>query len=830
MPGPSWRRSSRRSGVPAVPRAWSSAALILCARRPRPGPDAALLAGRGLRVYDHDVEPDRARRSRRSSTTVRRPASTCRARRSGRSSARSASALLMLGLVFGGWLLAGRGRRPDRDPGRLAGRCVAGVPTDGRGGPDRPPRHRSRAADPVAACSASWPCCSSARVLLQTGLLPPRLGHGGAGCAGAVRIAGRRHPGRRAVRPRPPASGGAPPSTGSGPADVTITAQGIAFVETTVTGPAGQAVHARLRQRGPRRSPTTSSSRTRPGRGLQGRDLHGRRDAGLRRPGPAGRRVHVRLHGPPEHDGHRDAPVGRRASCRDDRSCSPSPSRRSSTVGVVAARRRPRGRRPAGRSRRSRRRPIVGTTLDGAPFDLAAPPRAARSSSTSGGRRASPAATSSRCSRRSSSEHAADGLAIVGVLTDDPAEPARDFVAEYGGDVADGRRPGQGDQDRLPGRRPAADLLRRRAGRDPVDPDRRAHRRRLRAPVRPDRAVTGRPASRRSLVDGLVKRYGTADRRRRRVADGRAAARSSRCSDPTAPARRRRSRSSRATGAADGGHGPGPGRRPGDAAGATLRARVGLMLQGGGIDLRARPRETLAPVRAASTPIRATRTSCSTWSACGRSRGPRYRRLSGGERQRLGLALALVGRPEVVDPRRADGGDGPGGPGRDPGDRRGPARRRASPILLTSHDLADVERLADRIDVLVGGPDRRRPARPRELTAGVRPSAAVPPGSAARRRRGGGARRLAASAGRGRRDGRWRALSRSTASRRAPTPSRPSRPGAPPADRLIVERPDGRRDRWRRPTSSWSGESGDERAGEPPARRRPSPRPRWSCA
>jgi cytochrome c biogenesis protein CcmG/thiol:disulfide interchange protein DsbE len=29
-------------------------------------------------------------------------------------------------------------------------------------------------------------------------------------------------------------------------------------------------------------------------------------------------------------------------------------------------------------------------------------------------------------------EHEADGLAIVGVLTDDPEEPARAFVAEYG--------------------------------------------------------------------------------------------------------------------------------------------------------------------------------------------------------------------------------------------------------------------------------------------------------------------------------------------------------------------------------------------------------------
>jgi cytochrome c biogenesis protein CcmG/thiol:disulfide interchange protein DsbE len=29
-------------------------------------------------------------------------------------------------------------------------------------------------------------------------------------------------------------------------------------------------------------------------------------------------------------------------------------------------------------------------------------------------------------------EHAADGFAVVGVLTDDPPDPARDFVAQYG--------------------------------------------------------------------------------------------------------------------------------------------------------------------------------------------------------------------------------------------------------------------------------------------------------------------------------------------------------------------------------------------------------------
>ena len=33
-------------------------------------------------------------------------------------------------------------------------------------------------------------------------------------------------------------------------------------------------------------------------------------------------------------------------------------------------------------------------------------------------------------------EHAADGFTVLGVLTDDPVEPARDFVGKYGGDWA----------------------------------------------------------------------------------------------------------------------------------------------------------------------------------------------------------------------------------------------------------------------------------------------------------------------------------------------------------------------------------------------------------
>ncbi len=152
--------------------------------------------------------------------------------------------------------------------------------------------------------------------------------------------------------------------------------------------------------------------------------------------------------------------------------------------------------------------------------------------------------------------------------------------------------------------------------------------------------------------------------------------------------------------------------------GPRLRARVGLMLQGGGIDPRAEPRETLiqygrfhADPRDADEllDLVGLRTVART----------RYRRLSGGERQRLGLALALVGRPEVVilDEPTA---------GMDPEARASTReivaglRAKGAAILLTSHDLGEVERMADRVCVLNGGRIVASGS-PSELAAGARP-------------------------------------------------------------------------------------------------------------
>jgi ABC-2 type transport system ATP-binding protein len=152
--------------------------------------------------------------------------------------------------------------------------------------------------------------------------------------------------------------------------------------------------------------------------------------------------------------------------------------------------------------------------------------------------------------------------------------------------------------------------------------------------------------------------------------------------------------------------------------GRALRARVGLMLQGGGIDPRAQPRETLRQYAGFHADARDADELLDLVGLRAVAR-TRYRRLSGGERQRLGLALALVGRPEVVilDEPTA---------GMDPEARAATRavvanlRGAGAAILMTSHDLTDVERLADRICVLDGGRIIAS-GTPSELSAGATP-------------------------------------------------------------------------------------------------------------
>jgi ABC-2 type transport system ATP-binding protein len=83
--------------------------------------------------------------------------------------------------------------------------------------------------------------------------------------------------------------------------------------------------------------------------------------------------------------------------------------------------------------------------------------------------------------------------------------------------------------------------------------------------------------------------------------------------------------------------------------------------------------------------------------------GKRVRRLSGGQRRRLDVAIGIVGRPELLflDEPTA---------GFDPEARRDfhdlvhrLADQEEATIVLTTHDLDEAERLADRILILAGG-------------------------------------------------------------------------------------------------------------------------------
>ena len=120
---------------------------------------------------------------------------------------------------------------------------------------------------------------------------------------------------------------------------------------------------------------------------------------------------------------------------------------------------------------------------------------------------------------------------------------------------------------------------------------------------------------------------------------------------------------------------------------------------------------------------------------CGRTP---YRRLSGGQQQRLGLAMAVVGRPELVflDEPTA---------GMDPQARRATwelveeLRARRRDVVLTTHYMDEAERLADQVHIIDHGRviasrhARRADPRRRHAARSGWWSPAVPAGRARRR-------------------------------------------------------------------------------------------------
>lgn len=134
---------------------------------------------------------------------------------------------------------------------------------------------------------------------------------------------------------------------------------------------------------------------------------------------------------------------------------------------------------------------------------------------------------------------------------------------------------------------------------------------------------------------------------------------------------------------------------------AAVRARIGVMLQGGGGYPAARAGEMLDLVAAyAADPLDP------QWlmQTLGLTEAARttYRRLSGGQQQRLALACAVVGRPELVflDEPTA---------GLDAHARIvvweliDALRRDGVTVVLTTHQLTEAEELADRILIIDNG-------------------------------------------------------------------------------------------------------------------------------
>ena len=145
----------------------------------------------------------------------------------------------------------------------------------------------------------------------------------------------------------------------------------------------------------------------------------------------------------------------------------------------------------------------------------------------------------------------------------------------------------------------------------------------------------------------------------------------------------------------------------------ALRPRVGVMLQEGGVPPAARPLEMLrhvARLHAHPLPL----VPLMERLGLDATRRTPYRRLSGGERQRLALALAVLGRPELVflDEPTA---------GLDPQARRETwalvheLRADGVTVVLSTHFMDEAERLAD--DVVVVHHGRAvATGSPRELT------------------------------------------------------------------------------------------------------------------
>ncbi|MFE6063161.1 ABC transporter ATP-binding protein [Streptomyces sp. NPDC056431] len=169
---------------------------------------------------------------------------------------------------------------------------------------------------------------------------------------------------------------------------------------------------------------------------------------------------------------------------------------------------------------------------------------------------------------------------------------------------------------------------------------------------------------------------------------------------------------------------------------AAVRPRIGVMLQEGGFPSELTVAETVRMWADCTTHARPAAEALDATGLTGRE-DVRVKQLSGGERRRLDLALALLGRPEVLfldEPTTGLDAEGR----RDTWELVRALRDGGTTVLLTTHYLEEAEALADRLAimhrgqiVLSGTPAEVTAARPARirftLPAGV-PAARLPLG------------------------------------------------------------------------------------------------------
>jgi ABC-2 type transport system ATP-binding protein len=132
-----------------------------------------------------------------------------------------------------------------------------------------------------------------------------------------------------------------------------------------------------------------------------------------------------------------------------------------------------------------------------------------------------------------------------------------------------------------------------------------------------------------------------------------------------------------------------------------VRPRIGIMLQEGGFPSDLTAEETARMWAGCTSGARPVREALETVGLAERA-GVRVKQLSGGERRRLDLALAVLGRPQVLfldEPTT----------GMDAEARRGTWRvvrellAQGTTVLLTTHYLEEAEELADRLAIMHAG-------------------------------------------------------------------------------------------------------------------------------